>query len=150
MRFDKLQDIIDFAIAKEEEAIQFYFDLSTKVSSPEVSRELVKIMHMEERHRDWLQNYGLAVAASSEARQVQDMGISQSVESVPPGADMTFKEVLNLAMHREESAMHLYQELAKLVTDATVRQMFENLAAEECAHKLYFESIWDAEVLQEN
>jgi rubrerythrin len=46
--------------------------------------------------------------------------------------------------------MHLYTDLAKLITDSPSRQLFENLAAEEGAHKLFFEKLWDEEVLTDN
>jgi rubrerythrin len=53
-------------------------------------------------------------------------------------------------MHREKLSMHLYNNLADITTDPTTRQMFINLAAQETAHKLYFETLWDEKVLTEN
>jgi rubrerythrin len=46
--------------------------------------------------------------------------------------------------------MNLYTDLAKLVTDRMAKHLFENLAAEESSHKLFFEKIWDEEVLKDN
>jgi rubrerythrin len=149
VQLDKLQDIIAFAISKEEEAIAFYQDLADKADSEAMKTELLKIKGMEERHRERLMNFSIGDMLT-DPWQVQDLGISKYVVETVPGPDMTFKDIINIAMHRENAAMDLYLDLAKLVNDDMARRMFETLASEEKAHKLYFETLWDTGVLQEN
>ncbi|MBU1626474.1 hypothetical protein KKB18_03820 [bacterium] len=53
-------------------------------------------------------------------------------------------------MKRELASMNLYNDLAKKSTATSLKQMFQNLAQEESKHKLYFENIYDDEILREN
>ena len=46
--------------------------------------------------------------------------------------------------------MQLYTDLAKLTADPQAKQLFENLATEEGKHKLFFEKIWDEDILTDN
>jgi len=63
---------------------------------------------------------------------------------------MSWPDILNIAMHREQASINLYSDLEKLVTDPLSKQLFQNLAAEERGHKLFFEKVYDDEVLTEN
>lgn len=150
MEFDKLEDIIEFAIAKEQEAMDFYVDLAGKVNSPGVADELKKMAAMEEKHRDWLKTNSVSLLSNGASSKVTNLKIADFVVDAQPVAGMTWQDAINLAMHRETYAMNMYTSLGKLVSDPTEKQLFESLAAEESKHKLYFETIWDEEILLEN
>jgi len=150
MQFDKLEDIIDFAISKEQEAMDFYADLSIKVDRSDVAQELQKMAKMEQRHRDWLKENSVSLMAGEPAPAVATLGIAEYTSDVAPAEVMTWHDIVNIAMHREATAMNLYTSLSNLVSDSSAKQMFLSLAAEEARHKLYFETIWDDEVLIDN
>jgi len=150
MDFNKIKDIIEFAVAKEQEAVNFYTELAGKVSNKAVAAELMDMAAMEERHRDWLKENSVSLATSTCAVPVANLQIADYTVEPHVGKDLTWQDVVNLAMHREASAMELYNNLEQLVTETSAKQMFQQLAAEESRHKLYFESIWDDEVLIEN
>lgn len=150
MRFDKLGDIIDFAIAKEEEAVAFYTEMAGKVKIDAVATELMKMAAMEEQHKEWLRTSSISLATNTVSVHVQNLKIAEYTVEPEVTPDMTWQDVINLAMHREASAVQLYNSLAELVADESAKEMFGNLAAEEARHKLYFESIWDDEVLTED
>jgi len=144
---DELKTIIDFAIDKEQEAVDFYNGLATKVKVEAIAKEIRNIAKMEEGHRERLKNIDVVEAAQTPAKPVMDLKIADYLVEREPTPDMTWQEILQIAMRRELSSMNLYTDLSKLVTDPVSRQLFENLVEEERAHKLYFEKIWDEEIL---
>ncbi|HEY3298817.1 MAG TPA: ferritin family protein [Armatimonadota bacterium] len=150
MLFEKLEDILDFAIAKEIEAVDFYGRLAVKVKDRNIYDELMKMAAMEEKHRDWLQENSVALVSSNSDVPVQNLKTADFTIEPQPAADLTWPDIINLAMHREATAVNLYENLAQIVTDPSAKQMFLNLASEESRHRLYFETLWDEEVMIED
>jgi rubrerythrin len=149
-QFDQLQKIVQYAIEREEEAHQFYMDLTGKVKSEPIAEELRKIAAMELQHKEKLQRMNVGEAASTPARQVLDLQIADYTVEAQPTQEMYWQDLLSIAMHREMAAMQLYQDLSNIIADPGAKKLFEHLAAEEASHKLYFERVWDEEVLTEN
>jgi rubrerythrin len=149
-RFDHLQQILDYAIGKEQEAAEFYTDLAAKVVTGSLAAELRKIAAMEMHHKERLQHLDLAGATTQTAPVALDLQIADYLVEQKPGPEMAWQEILNIAMHQELAAMKLYADLANRTDDPAGKLLFLNLAAEESNHKLYFERIWDEEVLLEN
>jgi rubrerythrin len=149
-QFDQLQKIVQYAIEREEEAHQFYTDLTGRVKSEPIAEELRKIASMELAHKERLLRMDIDASATTPARQVLDLKIADYTVEASPTPEMYWQDLLTIAMHREMAAMRLYQDLSKIIADPGARNMFEHLAAEEASHKLFFERIWDEEVLTEN
>lgn len=150
IEFNSLQEIIDFAISKEQEAADFYEQLSQDVENKQVSLELLKMKAEEEKHRDWLKSTPIAFISDAEPKRINDLKIAEHIIPAEPGKDMTFQDAVSIAMQRELVSMQLYQELAGMVTDSNIERVFKNLAAEEAKHKNYFETLWDEYVLTED
>ncbi len=150
MKREELQAIIDFAIDKEQEAVGFYNDLAGKVNVKAIAEELKKMAKMEENHRDRLKKMDAPAAASSAVKPVEDLKIADYLVEKKPRPDMSWQDLLQIAMNRELASMNLYTDLSKQVTDPNSKQLFKNLAEEERVHKFYFEKIWDEEVLTED
>jgi len=150
MKLQELQNIIDFAIEKEKEAAGFYNDLADRVKMKALAEEFRKIAAMEEGHRERLKKMDVTEAAQSFTKQVMDLHIAEYVVEKQPTSDMSWQDILSIAMHRELASINLYTDLEKLVTEPLSKQLFQNLAAEERGHKLFFEKIWDDEVLMSN
>ena len=146
----QLQEIVRFAISKEQEAVDFYTHLAGIARWEAIANELRSMAAMELGHKQRLINMDVQVAASTINPRVTDLKIADYLVATEPSDDMTWQDILNIAMRRELVAMNLYNDLAAMVMDDRARQMFENLSAEESKHKLYFESIWDKEILIEN
>ncbi len=146
-----LQSIVEFAIQKEQEAVDFYHELAGRIKNRNLTSELLKIADMEVQHRERLKKLDLVAAAGGPTtKRVPDLKIADYLVAQEPSPQMTWQDILNIAMHREMASMKLYTDLASIVTDQKARQLFENLAAEEAAHKLFFEKHWDEEILTEN
>jgi rubrerythrin len=145
-----MQTIIDFAIEKEKEAADFYGELARRVKLKVVADEIRKIVAMENGHRERLERMDLAAAAERAPEGVMDLHIADYVVEAKPSPDMSWPDILTIAMHREQASVNLYTDLEKLVTDSLSKQLFRSLASDERGHKLFFEKIWDDEVLASN
>ena len=55
IKFGSLNEIIDFAIAKEEASNQFYLDLANRVNSPQAHETFKKLAEEENSHKTNLQ-----------------------------------------------------------------------------------------------
>ena len=146
----ELQTIIDFAIEKEKEAAEFYRELAGKVKAKALAEELHKIVAMEESHKERLEKMDTVAVAKSVASRVMDLHIAEYVVDSKPSPGMSWPDIVNIAMHREQASINLYSDLEKLVSDPLSKQLFQNLAADERGHKLFFEKVYDDEVLTEN
>ncbi len=144
-----LKEIIDFAIDNEQDAVDFYNDLAEKAKAKAFAEELRKIALIEEGHKKRLEKLDPETASQKMTRPVQDLKIADYLVDIEPGPNMDWQDILHVAMKRELAAMNLYTDLAKLVSEPAAKQIFENLAADERAHKLYFEKMWDDEIMTE-
>ena len=65
-------------------------------------------------------------------------------------ADISYSEILTIAMQKEKAAYRLYSSLAQKANNTTVKEVFLMLAQEEAKHKLRFEIEYDETVLKNN
>lgn len=136
-KLEELQNIIDFAIEREKEASLFYNDLVTKTRDEAVAAELRRIAGMEERHRERLESMDVTTAAKTFSREKPDLRITEEDKS--PGPDMSWSDLITIAMHREQAAIDLYTDLEKRVSDLQAKQLLNSLATEEKGHKYFFQ-----------
>jgi rubrerythrin len=146
----EMKDILEFAITKEQEAADFYYEIASKVKNKGIKDELVKIAKMEEGHRDKLKKLEIPKMLDTVIKNVTDLKISNYMVETKPQPDMNWQDILNIAMKRELASANMYNELANKSTNDDLKKMFKALAQEENKHKLYFETIYDEEILTWN
>ena len=145
-----IKEIIVFAIQKEQEAIDFYEDIVKKVKSKAIASEILKIRNMEEQHKEQLKKLDINNALKSSKKTVSDLKIADYTVETEPSNNMSWQDLLNIAMHRELAAAELYQRLSEQMEDDSMIKIFNYLAKEESAHKLFFEKMWDEDIMKEN
>jgi rubrerythrin len=143
-----VEDAIKFAIHKEQEAADFYTELASRVGRPEIKDELLSFAKVELGHKRRLENIDLENINFKPSKQ--DLKIVDYMVETEPTDNMSYEDVLKIAMERELSSMRLYADLAHLINEPDVKALFLKLSEEEGNHKNYFESIWDEKVLFEN
>ncbi len=149
--FKDINDILDFAIAREQGAFDFYTRLSQNASNYEMSRIFVEFAKEEMGHKAFLMKIKEEGIIEVEKETVQDMKIADyMVREEKPEEELTYPEALKLAMWREKAAHDLYKKLASVVNDEKYKRLFETLATEELKHKSRFEKEYDDFVLREN
>lgn len=146
----RFKEIIDFAIEKEQEAIDTYTAASEMVKRVNVKEMLLGLAKQEEGHKRKLQNVEPGQVSVARIEKVPDLKIADYADNVEISADMDYQDVLIVAMKREEKAHNLYSTLASNTTDDGLKTLFEVLAQEEAHHKLALEKEYDDHVLSWN
>ena len=143
-------EILDYAMAREEEAAKFYADLAG-VMERETMRELFRQFSREEEgHRARLQDVKRRGTFRLSGKRVQDLKLGDYLVNVRPKPDMTFQEALILAMKREKASFKLYTDMSAAVDDTALNELLAGMAQEEAKHKLRFEIEYDDYVFRED
>jgi len=149
--FQTADDVLDFAIANEEEAYSFYTELATSAANPAMRAVFQQFALEEQGHKGKL----LAVKRGKQVlvsggEKVADLSIGDYLVHAAPHPGMTYQEALIVAMQKEKTAFKLYMDIAGAVLDPTLHETFLGLAMEEAKHKLRFELEYDERVLAGN
>ena len=150
MRFGSFQEILDFAVKREEEAARAYADLQAATRSQGLKKLLAELESDEKRHKELLLGLSGVSPSSLTVKPVPDLRISDYLLSEPAHADMTFQDLLILAAKKEQRSVDLYTELHGLVSEAEHKKLFEFLMMQERSHKLRLEKEYDKHVMTED
>ena len=150
MKKDLFDEIVQFAIDGEQEAVDAYTRASEIVTRANVKSMLLGMARQEQMHKEKLESIDRERVADTAIVNVPDLRIADFMDDVTITADMDYQDILAVAMKREEKAHNLYTTLASNTEDAELRKVFELLAQEEAGHKLALEKEYDEHVLTEN
>ncbi len=152
MEKTKFDTILDFAIEREYEAVEFYTDLSSKILFAAQKVMLKDLADMEKGHAAALERIRTKGFAQTKKvnQDVEDLHIADYLVDVEIKPNLSYQDIILIAMKREEKAKKLYLDLANKVSDGEMQNLFRRLADEEAKHKHQFEVIYDEEVLKEN
>jgi len=140
--FESVDEILDFAIGREIEAIRLYIDLAGKVNKPEMREVLKDFAREEQEHKIKLED-AKAVGMVLRDEEVASLGIANDVEGGEFHPDMSYADILLFAIKKEDASVKLYTNMAKIAQDEEVKDMLLQLAQEETEHKLRFEVEYD-------
>ncbi len=148
MKLDSLDEILRFAIRKEADAAAFY-KMAADRSTPGVKKTFEELAEMEEGHKKKLEAFDPKEIGRIKLEGTKGLGISEMMEDVPFSSDMSYADLLRMAIKNEEKAERLYTSMASVVKDAQVKQVLEILAREEIGHKKRLEKIYEDDILTE-
>lgn len=149
--FENINDILDFAIAREQGAVDFYTRLSGDVSNTEMRDIFLQYAKEEMGHKAFLMK--IKKEGTFEMAPAEIANIKVSDYLIPEEKDtdkLTYPEALVLAARREKAAYELYLKLSETTSDANFKQLFSRLAQEELKHKNRFETEYDDYLSREN
>ena len=149
-KFNSIEQVLDYAIKLEQEAVDFYNQLSIRAQNHEMKDVFLQFALEEIKHKARLQNIKDNKLFIMPDDKVADLKIGDYIEGVAPAKDMDYRDALIVAMKREKAAFILYTSLANRTKDADLRNVFESLALEESRHKLRFEVEYDEYIMKEN
>ena len=135
--------ILDFAVAREQEAVQFYRDLQKEAKFHEHVKMLEELESMELGHIVVIEKLRQTGVNPEDIQRVANLKISEYITADPEELDMTYQNILIRAMKREEASFKLYSELSLKFPDVEISTLFRRLAADEAKHKLNFEKLYD-------
>lgn len=131
-----LTDVLKKAIQREVESQALYRRLSQKVAEPAVRDAFLDLERQERGHQLRLERYLRGeVHGGLGSRQAIDYRIAEKLDQPDTGPDLALKDVFLLAASREKAAHEFYLGLAKVHPAGEVRELLEDLAAQELEHK---------------
>ena len=148
--WESVDDLLGFAIDKEQEAIEFYADLAEKTDRTAMKSVFQEFAAMEQGHKTKLEKVRSAGSLTPSSAKIPDLKISDYLVDIEPSPDLDYQQILTLAMKREQSAQNLYGDLAAATEDPAIRDLMLALSQEEAQHKLRFETEYDDFVLKDN
>lgn len=148
--FNSVDEILDFAMNSEQDAVDFYTSLADKMQNEEMKTVFLQFAQEEVGHKARLQKIKDEKIFDMEIEKINDLKISDYVVTAKPSEDMEYSDALVLAMKREKAAFKLYSKLAERTEHPELKKIFEALAVEESKHKLRFELEYDDYVMREN
>jgi rubrerythrin len=140
--FRSANEVLNFAIAKEIAAHDFYVELAEWAERPEAAKAFEDLAAQELQHKIKLEAIKAGKAAI-EDEEVGSLGIAETVEAAEPQANLTYAQALAVAMQREKDAFRLYTHLASMSRERETTTILSRLAQEEAQHKLQLEIEYD-------
>lgn len=145
MNFESVDEILEFAIDREKEAVKFYASLAQESSSQALKQTFLDFSKEEGKHVALLSDISgnKAMIDSYEIRKIADLKISDYMVDTTYEKGMPMQEILKLAMKREEKSVKLYTLLGDKTDNTDAKKLFQILVQEESEHKLGLESMYD-------
>jgi rubrerythrin len=149
MDLKQYDEIIKFAIEKEIGAFNFYTKAS-QVAKYSGARELFgDFSKEEEKHRKLLENISAEkIAELKVEKAVPDLKISDYMVDVEFRPDLSYADILRMAMKMEERSLKLYTDLKETVLGQELHKLFDFLAQQEAKHKYAIEKKYDEDILK--
>jgi len=142
--FETVEEILELAVAREEDAHIFLMALAARMGNPEMRKVFEELAAEELEHKARLEleiiKTGKVVTESKKKLYFEPNDYAEDVGSE---IDMDYKDMLTMAMQKEESSFRFYVDLASRVKDEDAYETLLALAEEEVRHKMRFEMEYD-------
>jgi len=148
--FNNVDDILDFAMNSEQEAVDFYNELAANASTEDMRQVFNQFAQEEIGHKAKIRQIKEEGTYTLPKEKVKDLKLSDYVVNVEPTKNMSYQDALVVAMKKEKAAFRLYMDLAEQTDNESMKNLFLGLAQEESKHKLRFELEYDEHVLKDN
>jgi rubrerythrin len=144
----KFEEIIQFAIQREIESVNFY-DRASKLVKYSGTKDLfLDFMKQEEGHKRKLEEVRAGKIVVGKIEKIPNLKISDYMVEAELKPDISYGDILRIAMKREERSVKLYTDLNENNQDENLKSLFTFLIQEESKHKYHIERLYDDEVLK--
>lgn len=148
--FITLEDIISFAVKREDTAHRLYANAATKTTSISSRKMFEELAAEEMGHKHSFEKLDFDRTEQYTFARHPDMQLAEYMVDMQFREDMTYDEILRFAMKTEEAAYKLYSAAAELTSDTRLKKMLHVLADIEKGHKQRIEALYDEHVMTEN
>ena len=147
--WETVEEILDFAIENEDEAVRFYTELAETSQRSWMRETFLGFAKEEAGHKAKLIGIKKSGKLGVSDKAIQNLEIADYMVEVTATPNMDYQQALVVAMHKEKAAFRLYSDLAEQADEPEIKAAFLALAQEEAKHKLRFEVEYD-DLLTEN
>ena len=147
MNRKKFNKVIDFAIEREKSAVDFYLNLKEIVFFKDNQELMDTLVEMEKVHIEVLESIRLKTMKNVLLPRLDSLDVEEyATEEIVPSADLSYQDILSMAMQREEKSFRFYSKIASESQDPEIKKLFLRLATEEACHKAHFERLFDERI----
>ena len=143
MKFESFEAIMEYAIQKEIEAAGFYEHCSQQERFSGSKGVFESFAQEERKHQNLLEHFNKENLEHYKIEKIPDLKRSDYLVDLKYEPDMSYADILRLAMKREEKAHNFYMDFGKQAKKEEHKKLFEVLAQEEAKHKLKLETMLD-------
>lgn len=147
MHFKNIEDVLDLAITKEEEAATFYRDVSSNEKVQDIRQMFLDFAAEEDKHKTLLLQLKSGIMDQTvdeyDWSWIIDLKRSNYVDDIEYRPGMPYNEILIMAAQREEKALAFYNECLSGAKGDEMKKVFKMLCQEEAKHKLALEDMLD-------
>lgn len=149
MKFVTLDEVVKFAIEREDTAYKLYkraAEISTSIASKKMFEEMAQ---EEATHKDVFVKIDEDKAEDHKLCTLPESSIAQYLADVPLRPDLSYSEILAFALKTEENAYQLYKAAAGMTDDPKLQKVLMTFADVELGHRRRIEAIYEERVLTE-
>ena len=138
--FQSVKEVLGFAISLEENMCLFYADLMPKTTSKSLQAVIKEFIQQEQNHIRTLKNLieNCNSDLLSKAVNLKISNYTPPMNITPPGS-IAYKDLLSMAIKKENACFKLYSDLARLTSDSDIQDTFTMMASQEAHHRLAFQ-----------
>jgi rubrerythrin len=144
----KFQEIIQFAIQREIESMDFYDEASKLVKNSGTRDLFLDFVKQEGGHKKKLEEVQAGKIVLGKIEKIPNLKISDYMVDAELKPNISYADILRIAMKREERSVKLYSDLNEKNEEERLKNLFTFLVQEESKHKYAIEKIYDDEVLK--
>lgn len=141
-QFNSAEEVLDFAIVRENDANRFYLKLAAMVNDTALAKVLMDLAAMELAHMKKLQAVKTGKAGLND-EDVKKADFVDYTDNISADAKMNYIDLLVIGMKKEETSRKLYTDLAAIAEGQELKDNFLQLAQQEAKHKQRFESEYE-------
>ncbi len=129
-------EVLEFAIGREAEAVEFYMAMADRVKDPAVRKFFEDIITEELEHKSRLELEMMkeGIVAKTVGVLPETSWDQATVDPGKAGDQMDYQEALNVAIRKERRSFRLYARLSGLIDEAELSEVLLSLAEEEARH----------------
>lgn len=150
MELTDLKEVINFALDKEQEAVDFYTRCSNLSTRSSMKDAFLEMAEEEKKHVRMLENFKPEQVEKIKLKDIPDLKISDYLVDMEFDPEMSYQDLLILAMKREEASIKLYTEFTQENFDPALIKLFQILSQEELRHKNRLQKEYDDVILTDN
>jgi rubrerythrin len=146
MEFNSIEEILEFAISKEQASVQFYKDLASQMKDTATRSLFETLVRNEQNHIESLQlelnKLGYTVKQEEKAASSVYLW-EERLEMDEQAGQMSFIDALVLGIQKERAAFRLYAQILGVTKNEQFAKVLMELAEEEMRHVLQLEREYD-------
>jgi rubrerythrin len=148
--FGSLEQILDFAIARERKAQEIYVAYSRATDRKSFAQLLLTMADMEKEHERLLAELKGRPAGPAVLAGAERFTVEEPFKEVAFSPEMDYGDFLVLVIQKETEAERLYLRLEGRAATAEARRLFRHLAGEEKKHRDWAQEAYDRDVRRDN